>query len=269
MKLLPKATETFLPLIGGCLALACAPCYIRAQCPDVGTLVFNDVTATEGKPFQAIEIMKIVTHISDGLQRLVATKSNLFRDSKGRVRVERFYDGTDNPPEVTPSQIAIYDHCGKSAILLPSRQTAKVQYIASSKGYDRPYCEEFDPLNLPKPGPSGKFESLGHKWIEGVEVLGQRTTEYGSAEAKSSGVPPVHILESWCSKSLDNLISVYILDDKNKPKREVTTLISDVKLIEPDSLLFEIPEGYSIISGNPGAASTTRETDPHQKADRP
>jgi hypothetical protein len=267
MKLLPTPTQILLTLIVACFALACAPRSTPAQCPDVGTLVFDGVTSVEGKPFQASEIMKIVTYSSDGTQRLVVTKSNLFRDSKGRVRVERFYDGSDNAPGNMPSQIAIYDHCGRSVILLPSTREAKVQEIARSKGSDRPFCEEFDPLNLPKASRSGKFENLGQKWIEGVEVLGQRTMEYGSAQAKSSGAPPVHVYETWCSKSLDILISSFVLDDK--PKREITRLASDVKLTETDSLLFEIPEGYTTTSGNPNSASPSRESDLHQRAGRP
>lgn len=267
MKLLLTPTQIFLALVVSCFVLASTPRCTKAQCPDAGTLIFSNVTYVEGKPFQAREITKITRYAGDGTPRVVVTKSNLFRDSKGRVRVERFYDGTDNPPEDTPSDISIYDHCGRSVILLPATRKAKIQESALPKGTYRPYCEEFDPLNLPKPGPSGKFENLGHKWIEGIEVLGQRTTEYGSAQAKSSEAPPVHVYESWCSRSLDNLISSFILEDKLK--MEIATLIGDVKLIEPDSLLFEIPEDYKTTSGNPSSASAARETNPHQKADGP
>lgn len=266
MKLLPTPAQIFLPLVVGCFVLASAPRCTQAQCPDA-TLVFSNVTSVEGKPFQAREITKIARYTGDGTPRVVVTKSNLFRDSKGRIRVERFYDSTDNPPEDTPSDISIYDHCGRSVILLPATRKANIREIALPKGPYRPYCEEFDPLDLPKPGPSGKFENLGHRWIEGVEVLGQRTTEYGSAHAKSSGAPPVHVYETWCSKSVDSLISSFVLDDK--PKREITTLVSDVKLIEPNSLLFEIPEGYTMTSANPYSASPARESDLPQTADRP
>src|ERR1700758_1490122 len=101
MKLLPTPTQVFLTLMVACFAPRSTP----AQCPDVGTLVFDGVTSAEGKPFQASEVTKIVTYSSDGTQHLVVIKSNLFRDSKGRVRVERFYDGSDNPPGNMPSQI--------------------------------------------------------------------------------------------------------------------------------------------------------------------
>lgn len=97
---LPTPTQTFLPLIFGCLALACAPGSTQAQGPDAGTLVFSNVTSV------AREITKITKYTGGGTPRVLVTKSNLFRDSKGRVRVERFYDGTDHPPEDTPSDIS-------------------------------------------------------------------------------------------------------------------------------------------------------------------
>jgi hypothetical protein len=133
---LPTPTQIFLTLIVACFAPRSAP----AQCPDVRTLVFDGVTSVEGKPSQASETTKIVTYSSDGTQRMVVTKSNLFRDSKGRVRVERFYAGRDNPPEIKPYQIAIYDHCGRSVIPLPTTDS-EVQEIARSKGSDRPIAK--------------------------------------------------------------------------------------------------------------------------------
>jgi hypothetical protein len=55
----------------------------------------------------------------------------------------------------------------------------------------------------------------------------------------------VRVFENWCSVSLDTKMGHYILDDK--PRREITTVISDIRRIEPDPALFEIPEGYKII----------------------
>ena len=49
----------------------------------------------------------------------------------------------------------------------------------------------------------------------------------------------------------------YILDDK--PKREITTVISDIKQIEPASSLFEIPEGYKIIRADQSAPASNAE----------
>src|SRR5207249_4828084 len=160
-----------------CLGMTFATEVAVAQCPDRGTVVDDEVSNTQGKPYQAKEVRTVVTYGSDGTKREVVTKSNLFRDGRGRISVERFYDGS---------------------------------------------------------------EDLGHKFIDGVEVRGERIS-YSSAQAKLSGASPVRIYENWCSISLDTRMGDYILDDK--PKREITTVISDIKQIEPASSLFEIPEG--------------------------
>ena len=51
--------------------------------------------------------------------------------------------------------------------------------------------------------------------------------------------------ENWCSISLDTPMGDYILDEN--PKREITTVISDMKQVEPELALFEIPEGCKIV----------------------
>ena len=223
------------------------PCVITAQCPNRGTVTVEDVSNTQGKPYQAKEIRTIVTYGSDGAKQVVVIKANLFRDAKGRIRRERFYDGTADPLEQTPTDILIDDNCGTTVTLLPGPKIAKLQKMAPpSQVSNRPCCEEVDLKNPPEPGPKGKFEDLGHKFIDGVEVRGERTSYYTSVQAKLSGASPIHVYEYWCSILLDTPMGNYILD--NNPKREITTLISDVRQVEPDADLFEIPKDYKTTS---------------------
>jgi hypothetical protein len=227
-----------------------------AQCPNRGTVVRDEVSNAKGKPYQAKEIRTIVTYDSDGTKRVVVTKSNLFRDTSGRIRIERFYDGTEDPSENVPTDIWIDDNCGTSVSLLPAPQTAKItKRVSSAKVSDQPCCEEIDFKHPPYTGPQGKFEDLGHKLIDGVEVRGERESYYSSVQARLSGAAPVRIYENWCSTSLDTRMGDYVLDEK--PKREITTIISDVTQIEPDSALFDIPEGYKIISGDQNAPASS------------
>ena len=243
--------RTFI-LIAGCLVMVLAPSSTLAQCPLVGAIGFEGITSVEGMSFQAKKIMTIVTTGNDGAKRTQATKSHVFRDAKGRVRIERFYDGTDNPLERVPGQIIIYDNCGASVSLLPSQRTAKIQKMpAHLKGSDQPNCKDFDPNKLPQPGAKGKFEVLGHKVLDGVEIMGWRTTYYSSVEAMSSGAPPVEISERWCSTTLDAEMDSFSLSQN--PKMEITTVVSDLKRIEPDPALFDIPEGYKITGADESA----------------
>jgi hypothetical protein len=228
------------------LGLTFAADATAGQCPNRGTVVDDQVSNAKGKPYQAEEITTIVTYGPDGTKRVFVTKSNLFRDSGGRIRVERFYDGTEDPSETIPRDILIDDNCGTTVILQPFGQTAKIQkWAARDKVSDLPCCQEIDLKHSPYTGPEGKFEDLGHKFIDGVEIRGERETYYDSAQAKSSGAPPLHVYENWCSVTLNTVMGEYVWD--SKPKREITIVISNVRQIEPDASLFQIPEGYKTL----------------------
>jgi hypothetical protein len=229
-----------------CVGLALVTEVAVAQCPNRGTVVDEEVSNAQGKPYQAKQVTTIVTYRSDEAKQTVVIKSNLFRDSKGRIRQERFYDGTDDPQENVPTDIWIDDNCGTSVSLAPAQQTAKISKVVTPvKISDQPCCQELDLKNPPYTGPEGKFEDLGHKFIDGVEARGERISYYSSAQAMQSGASPLRVYENWCSISLETRMGDYILDDK--PKREIMTVISNIKQVEPESALFEIPEGYKII----------------------
>lgn len=224
-----------------------------AQCPMRGTVVVDEVSNAKGKPYEAKEVRTIVTYGKDGQKDVKVTKSNLFRDSGGRIRIERFYDGAADPSKGVPTDITIDDNCGTSVILLPNRQTAKVtKMVPAQQISEEPSCQEVDLKNPPYTGPEGKVEDLGHKLVDGVEIRGERISYYSSAQAKQSRAHAVRIYETWCSISLETRMGGYILNDQ--PKREITTVISDVRQVEPDATLFEIPKEYKIIRAEPSGS---------------
>lgn len=218
---------------------------VFAQCPDRGTFVFNQVNSIEGNPFVARAVTTVVTYDMAGTKLTQVTESNLFRDSKGRVRVERFAPGSDSSSSATPSDILLYDHCGTSFTLRPALHTGKVQTLpAPDNPSHQPFCKEPENNVIPNPGPSGTFEDLGTKSIAGVEAHGTRTSEFSSPQAKSSGAPPIRVHELWCSKSLENAVQRYSLIDA--PKHELTVAIVELKREEPDPSLFTVPDGYKL-----------------------
>jgi hypothetical protein len=248
-------------LITGYLLMILAPTSALAQCTPIRGIGFEGITSVEGMPFQAKKVVTTVTTGNDGAKRTEVMKSHVFRDSKGRVRIERFYDGTEDPLESVPKQILIYDNCGGGVSLLPSRQTAKIRKPpVHFRGSDQPNCQEFGPNKLPQPSAKGKFEVLGHRMLDGVEIMGWRTTHYSSVEAMSSGAPPVEISERWCSTTLDAEMDGFSLSQN--PKMESRTVVSDLKRIEPDPALFEIPEGYKITAADESAKPPVRKDTP-------
>ena len=113
--ILPRAA--LIPILV-CLGMRFATETTVAQCPKRGTVVVDSVSNTRGKPYEAKEVQTVVTYDSDGTKRVVVTKSNLFPDSRGRIRQERFYDGTDDHAENVPTdtksdkrELARTDYC--------------------------------------------------------------------------------------------------------------------------------------------------------------
>lgn len=242
----PNLFGFVLILILSAFVISMSPEPAFAQCSDPSTFVTDGISTARGKPFQAKQVTTIVTYLNEGAKNVRVMKSNFFRDSRGRLRIERFYNGTDDPPEGIPSDIIIVDDCYNSAVLLPDRQTAKLsKFPVSAKGSDQPVCEEIDPKKVPDMGPTALFENLGHKFIGAVEIRGQRFTYYSSAKAKLSSSPPISVHEDWCSVSLDTPMGGHFLNDE--PKNEITTIVTDVLLIEPAPNLFEIPDGYQLV----------------------
>lgn len=247
-------------MIVGCAGMFCAVQQAMAQCQGGSAIGFNGVSTVEGKPFRARQITTIVSYRGDGTKHVQVVKANLFRDSKGRVRVERFMDGTEDPPKNVPVDILVYDNCGTSLSLLPSRRSGKITTMSfPAKRPAPPFCEEIDPEDPPNPGPPGKFENLGHRFIDGIEIRGERTSFFASAGEKLSGTAPIRITEDWCSQALDTPIVHYSLTDK--PKLEVRTEVRDIRQVEPDSELFEIPEGYKITKDDRNAQTLNMQLD--------
>jgi hypothetical protein len=231
-----------------------------AQCPNRGTVFDGEVSNAQGKPYQAKEVTTIATYDSDGTKHVVVTKTNLFRDTNGRIRQERFYDGTADPSEDVPADIWIDDNCGTSVLIDLTRQTAKITKSNLSKISDQPYCAEIDFKNIPYTGPAGRFEDLGHKIVDGVRTRGERISYYSSVQAKLSGASPGSVYENWCSISLKTRTGFYSLEER--PKREITAAVTDIRKVEPDPGLFEIPRGYKIIRADQSGSASNVNTTP-------
>jgi hypothetical protein len=229
------------------VGMMCVPVGVLAQCPVSGGI--NGVGPAEDKPFQARETKTNTTYASDGTKHVEVTKSNLFRDRRGRIRIERFSDGSDNPPENVPNDVIIHDNCGTIISLVPAWRIARVHKSPFRATTQPILCREIDKQHPPNAGDKGTFEDLGHKLIEGVEVRGDRTAFYSSVAAKLSGAAPVRMFELWCSMELNTPMGEITLMDN--PKSEFTVVISDVRLVDTGPEMFEIPEGYEIVRDEP------------------
>jgi len=231
-------------LLSGAMAFTCAPGPTEAQCPDTH-VTLGEIRPIEGKPFEATEVFKQITYLPDQTKKVSVTKSNLFRDGKGRVRAERFQDGTDDPSVVIPTVISLDDNCGTYVELYPSKhlaitlQTHNPRPLAEAPGLD---CAYYESRARSKLGPTSRFEDLGKKMVGDVTAHGWRTSTYKSPEGRLLG--SIDFVELWCSEQIANITESHVMSVN--PRQENHMVISDVMLVEPDAGLFEIPSDYVI-----------------------
>jgi hypothetical protein len=86
-------------------------------------------------------------------------------------------------------------------------------------------------------------EDLGHKTIQGIDVLGIKTTQIGSEEDEWKG-KPIRIFEKWVSDDLAATLVDTVIDLKKN--MQTTSSLTDISRVEPNASLFEIPVGYKI-----------------------
>jgi hypothetical protein len=91
-------------------------------------------------------------------------------------------------------------------------------------------------------------EELGMRTIQGVEVSGIRFTETTPAGAVGNDAPLVRTIETWRATSLP-LIVRSVTDDPRSGKR--TRELVELTQSEPDPALFELPEGYRVVTSEP------------------
>jgi hypothetical protein len=230
-----------------------------AQCPDVGAFLFENVEVSAGHPFQGEWVMVVETTDQNGASHILVVKTRGFRDSKGRVRIDRWYgpalQGDREPaPATALRDVEIVDRCGTSWTLYPASQTAKEQDPVRKQPDSPQYCTEFDPINPPRPPSNGTFETLGHRLIAGVDAIGSRQDTYSSSAAKASGASRIRTSETWCSPELKLGMDFHERDDKDGS--EINRTIISVQVGNPDPSLFDIPSDYTVV--HPGTNATVK-----------
>ena len=114
-------------------------------------------------------------------------------------------------------------------------------------GYGIPY-----PGNdgtYPTTKPDFKSESLGTQTMQGIEVVGRRTTTTWSAESQGASKDLVSVEEMWISDALGMAPLIKRTDFRWGTD---TQRLEDIQREEPDASLFVVPKDYRIIDFDPG-----------------
>jgi hypothetical protein len=231
--------------------------FFASDGPGEGMLLLEhmDMHPVKGAPYTATATTESTQILPDG-NRIVHSQSGLVaRDGEGRTRREEAL-GSMGPLAIRGGKtVFIHDPVARSMIMLnPEQKTARV-----SK-HDEPNTMKV--MGMHNNGEASgeahmrvermaergevKQESLGTQTIDGVSAEGTRVTRTIAAGAIGNEKPIVITIERWTSPDLHTLV----LMKRSDPRfGESVFKLTNIKLGEPDSSLFQVPAGFTIEQG--------------------
>ena len=189
----------------------------------------------KNSPFSAETIREESKRLFDGNLIKNQSKGLVYRDGEGRVRQEQPFEkiggfpvtGTDNQP-IRLVQIIDFAAGNSFSLNTANKTYSKIPYLQSA------------PLT-PREEENVKKESLGKQTIEGVIAEGTRTTIEVPAGQIGNDKPIYVVTERWFSPALQ----MVILSKHTDPFiGEVTFRLVNIKLGEPSTELFKVPNDY-------------------------
>lgn len=241
---------------------------VLAATPALGPVV-------KGAPYSATTTTERVQTLTDGNQIIRKNESKLYRDSAGRTRTEQTLEtiGKWTAADAAQQLITINDPvAGWSVNLDPLTRTANKNSYALKKDGRVVTQAEFEglkektatkpptgetPLQIipskdSKPwelqagisgDPRKKIENLGKQMIEGLEVIGTRSTYTIPAGEIGNTLPIAVVEETWYSPELQLMVLTRSHDPRSG---ETIYRMTNLNRSEPDRALFEIPADYTI-----------------------
>lgn len=212
-----------------------------------------------GAPYSAEAVTETTQTLADGNRIVRKNTFTVYRDSQGRTRSDQSL-ATVGPWAVAgePARM-VFIHDPVSSvdyILDPNTRVAR-----KMSGERRPFG--------PNPGfrfqerPSGvgrtheagsnapavgtgsgpRKESLGRKFIEGVDVEGERMTRTIAANQVGNENPIQIVSERWYAPELE----IEVLTSYNDPRfGETVYRLTNLRRGEPDASLFQVPSDYTV-----------------------
>lgn len=225
-----------------------------------------------GAPYSGEGLTTLTQTLGDGTRIERTTTARFYRDSEGRTRREQTLLGLDtlNPSGEAPTSITIVDPvAGVGYVLEPgSHKARRLPYVYKNAG-DARRLQRLPPSTQPVPPPPppppplppgdgavaaaklakaqlahSSTESLGTAKMEGLDVVGQRTTARIDAGRIGNDRPIDIVDERWESTALNVLVSSRHHDPRTG---DVEYRLTNVSRAEPSHDLFVVPSDYTIV----------------------
>ncbi len=201
-------------------------------------------TPVTGAPYSAVQVTEFQQTLEGSNQIARQAQSKVYRDSQGRVRIERAAGPGAFHGQATKTAVHIFDPvAGYSHALNPQKMTALSMAIPAPRqgagvAGRRPHGAGQRPN-----APQVTKEDLGTQTINGLAATGTRTTRTIPAGAVGNAQPIQTVREVWISTALK--VPVMIKSSDPRFGTSVTQL-TNITQAEPDAALFQVPAGYTV-----------------------
>jgi hypothetical protein len=215
-----------------------------------------------GEPFSADATTIVHAILGDGTRLDQSTTDRYYRDSAGRVRVERPMDGLPAPSTMSARHIrtVIDPRDGHGGVYTIDAQTRTVRSaprsivgwaVVGGRWFSVPIggvrfvnFERASDLLSADPGAfvDVQDEALGSRRIAGVETTGRRITLVIPPGYRRNSHPIEMTDERWESDDLKLLIQSWHSDSRSTIEYRLSNIHRD----EPPAQLFQIPPDYTI-----------------------
>ena len=215
-----------------------------------------------GAPFSADATTTVRATLGDGTRLDQSTTDRYYRDSAGRVRVEKPMAGFPAPATMSERHIRtiIDPEPGDGNLYTLDAQTQTARHaprslLTMTAGGNRWFSIGIGGVrfldfrragDLLSADPDGfadvRDEPLGSRRTEGVETTGRRITLVVPSGYRGNAKPIEMIDERWESKELQLLVQSWHSDARST----IEYRLSNIRRSEPPGELFEIPPGYTM-----------------------
>jgi hypothetical protein len=190
-----------------------------------------------------------------GKSVILRFRSKIYRDSKGRTKLEWDMTPLDEPPKPGWFMIEIYDPTTRTSLhLQPSTKTA---FKTPWPGHDekpQQVCKDSDfPRLDPKALAQLNFSQvtqreLAHDFVDGMSVRHGRESVKPSPNSSRKNGAYATLTDYWFSQDLQ----AFVLAKRTGPgKSQHTIKLSDISRDEPDPSLFAVPPDYNVSEPEP------------------
>jgi hypothetical protein len=192
---------------------------------------------------------------SHGKSVIASYRSKIYRDSKGRTRLEWDMTPLGEAPKPGWFMIDIYDPTTRTSIhLQPFGKTASMGHLPGPNEKPQPVCKESDFPKIDRRDlaqmaiPKVSQIELAHDVIDGRAVRHGRESLELSPGSPGKSSASARVTDYWFSQELQ----AFVLIKRSGPgKSQHTVKLSDISRGEPDPSFFAIPPDYKVSEPEP------------------